>query len=140
MTFHPLIATIPHWLLNLCVQCGLRLLNGRILGDSLGQYTSHQPAGSSVIDYFIASESILSLIPCFPVHNLEADLSDHCQISMHIQTHICTDNIEEKLNPLPDKFTWKEDSQILFQQALNSNGIQNRIKLFMKKDLTKLTL
>ena len=45
-------------LLNLCVQCGLRLLNGRMFGDSLGQYTSHQPAGSSVIDYFIASESI----------------------------------------------------------------------------------
>ena len=124
-------------LLNLCVQCGLRLLNGRMFGDSLGQYTSHQPTGSSVIDYFIASESILSLIPCFSVHNLEADLSDHCQISMHIQTHICNVNIEEKLNPLPDKFTWKEDSQILFQQALNSNDIQNRIKLFMKKDFDK---
>ena len=56
---------------------------------------------------------------------------------MHIQTHICNVNIEEKLNPVPDKFTWKEDSQILFQQALNSNDIQNRIKLFMKKDFDK---
>ena len=40
-------------LLNLCVQCGLRILNGRMLGDSLGQYTSHQPAGGSVIDYLL---------------------------------------------------------------------------------------
>ena len=73
----------------------------------------------------------------FSVHTIEADLSDHCQISIYIHTHICTDNIEEKLNPLPDKLTWKEDYQFLFQQALNSNDIQNRIKLFMKKDFDK---
>lgn len=121
-------------LLNLCVQCGLRILNGRMLGDSLGQYTSHQPAGSSVIDYFIASENILSLIPCFSVHNLQADLSDHCQISLQIQTHICTNSVKEKLNPLPPKFIWNEDSPFKFQQALNTSDIQNKIKDFMKKD------
>ena len=50
-------------LLNLCKQCGLRILNGRMLRDSLGQYTSHHLSGSSyVIYYFIESKSILSLV------------------------------------------------------------------------------
>lgn len=105
-----------------------------MLGDSLGQYTSHQPAGSSVTDYFIASENILSLIPCFSVHNLQADLSDHRQISLQIQTHICTNSFKEKLTPLPPKFIWNEDSPFKFQQALNTSDIQNKIKNFMKKD------
>ena len=68
-------------LLNLCVQCGLRFLNGRMLGDSLGQYTSHQPSGSNVIDYFIASESILSIIPCFRIFKLiyQTIVKFHCK-------------------------------------------------------------
>ena len=47
---------------------------------------------------------------------------------------MCTDNFEEKLNLLPPKFTWNENSPFMFQQALNSNGIQNKIKDFMKQD------
>jgi len=38
--------------LIVCIQSGLRIINGRILGDSLGKYTSFQPLGSSVIDFF----------------------------------------------------------------------------------------
>ncbi|MCG8046148.1 MAG: reverse transcriptase domain-containing protein [Candidatus Thiodiazotropha endolucinida] len=121
-------------LLSLCVQCGLRILNGRMLGDSLGQYTSHQPSGSSVIDYFIASESMLNTIPCFSVHNLQADFSDHCQISLQLQTHISTDYSEERINPLPLKYVWNDGSSVMFQQALNSVEIKNKIKTFMKKD------
>ena len=60
-------------LLNRCKQCGLRILNGLMLSDSLGQYTSHQPSGRGVIDYFIASESIINLVVYNYVHNLQAD-------------------------------------------------------------------
>ena len=103
--------------LNLCVQCDLRILNSRMLGDSLGQYTSYQPSGSSVIDYFIASESILNVIPCFSGHNLQADLSDHCQISLQLQTHISAYDVREEINPLPTKYIWNDDSPVMFQQA-----------------------
>ncbi|CAG2204832.1 unnamed protein product [Mytilus edulis] len=45
------------YLIDLCIQDKLRILNGRTFGDTFGQYTSHQPNGSSVIDYFIVSEN-----------------------------------------------------------------------------------
>jgi exonuclease III len=38
-------------LLDLCIAGKLRILNGRLLGDSIGKYTCHKPAGSSVVDY-----------------------------------------------------------------------------------------
>ena len=114
------------------LSCGLRILNGRMLGDSLGQYTSYQPSGSSVIDYFIASEapseSILNVILCFSVHNLQADLSDHCQISLQLQSHISAYDVREEINPLPTKYIWNDDSPVMFQQALNSLEIKNKIK------------
>lgn len=50
-----IINTREKQIISLCVSSCLRILNGRTLGDSMGSYTSFQPSGSSVIDYFIAS-------------------------------------------------------------------------------------
>jgi hypothetical protein len=36
---------------DLCVQTGLRILNGRAPGDFVGKLTCHTPRGSSVVDY-----------------------------------------------------------------------------------------
>ena len=94
-----------------------RVLNGRMLDYSMGQHTTRQQAESSMVDYFIASENILILIPCFSFHNFKADLSDHCQISLQIQTHICTFTFNEKLKSLTPKFTWSEDYPFMFQQT-----------------------
>ena len=55
---------------ELCIQMGLRILNGRFFGDSLGQFTSYQNNGSSVIDYFIVSESLLNNISFLRYTNL----------------------------------------------------------------------
>ena len=48
-------------LLSLCIESGLRLLNGRSTGDLLGSFTCHQPLGSSVVDYIAVSVDILPL-------------------------------------------------------------------------------
>ena len=72
------VSTRGRQLIEICIQSGLRILNGRILGDSLGKYTSFQPLGSNVIYFFIASESLLKHIPDFKVQSFQPDLSDHC--------------------------------------------------------------
>jgi hypothetical protein len=48
---------------ELCIHTGLRILNGRISGDFMGEFTCFTPNGSSVVDYFISSESLIN----FPV-------------------------------------------------------------------------
>jgi hypothetical protein len=39
-------------LLEICISHKLRIINGRIFGDSFGKFTCHNYAGSSVVDYF----------------------------------------------------------------------------------------
>ena len=46
---------------SLCIESGLRLLNGRSTGDLLGSFTCHQPLGSSVVDYIAVSVDMLPL-------------------------------------------------------------------------------
>ena len=46
------------WLIDVCVDNQLYMLNGRTLGDFTGQFTCNTPRGSSVVDYFIASTSL----------------------------------------------------------------------------------
>ncbi|CAG2223372.1 unnamed protein product [Mytilus edulis] len=50
---------------DICVQTGLRILNGRTRGDFIGQLTCHNPRGSSVVDYFIVSEELLDKVAFF---------------------------------------------------------------------------
>ncbi|KAH6901615.1 hypothetical protein BKA70DRAFT_1034354, partial [Coprinopsis sp. MPI-PUGE-AT-0042] len=67
-----MVSTRGRWLLNLISSLDLVIVNGTIheLG-SAGAYTSFQPNGSSVIDYFIVSDSLL-------VDNAIDSLNVHC--------------------------------------------------------------
>jgi hypothetical protein len=38
----------------------MRILNGRVIGDLFGKYTCHKQTGSSVVDYIIFSEELLT--------------------------------------------------------------------------------
>ena len=68
-------------LIDLCIQSKMRILNGRILGDLSGKFTSHCSIGSSVIDYCICSDKLLSKILCMKVHDFDRSLSNHCMMS-----------------------------------------------------------
>lgn len=45
-------------MIDLCIETKLRILNGRVDGDSLGYNTYYSPRGSSNLGYFLASEDI----------------------------------------------------------------------------------
>jgi hypothetical protein len=70
---------------EMCIQTGLRILNGRTIGDCIGKLACFTPNGCSVVDYFIVSEKLLSNTSFFKVHNLLGDLSDHWYIYIRIK-------------------------------------------------------
>ena len=66
-------------LLEICRSADLRILNGRINGDSLGRPTFHGKSGISVIDYSICDQDFLRNITSFIVKEPNS-LSDHSPI------------------------------------------------------------
>ena len=72
-------------LIDICIGQQLRILNGRALGDMLGQYTCHTPNGSSTVDYVIVSEKFLDQVLFFRVTEFIPTLSDtHCKLEWAI--------------------------------------------------------
>lgn len=128
------ISSRGKYLNNICIETGLRILNGRTTGDSIGQLTCYTPNGCSVVDYFIVSENLLSKVCFFKVHNLLGDLSDHCQISvlLNIQCKIKGDTCHTQMSL--KSYKWNENSTELFQEALSSGGMQQKILNFNKTD------
>ena len=108
------------WLLEKCIDNQLFILNGRTLGDLIGQFTFHTPRGSCTVDYFIASRTLSNCIHSMRVHDLSI-FSDHCMISTKIKlfNDICNDDkdLEEGLKYegsmvyAPDRFVWSEISK-----------------------------
>lgn len=121
-------------LLSLCIESGLRLLNGRSTGDLLGSFTCHQPLGSSAVDYIAVSVDILPLFSYIQVHKYYPELSDHCQVSCLLNCNYKTKSLVDcEHEVMPDKFIWDENSPELFTTALHSNKIQTLIDEFKSK-------
>ena len=117
-------------LLSLCIESGLRLLNGRSTGDLLGSFTCHQPLGSSVVDYIAVSVDMLPLFSYFQVHTYCPELSDHCQVSCLLSCNCKTRSLVDCEHY---KCIWDENSPDLFITALHSNKIQTLIDEFKSK-------
>ena len=67
-------------LIELCIESRLRLLNGRLVDDSLGYRTYYGPLESSTIDYFITSEDLFNVFFFFVNTFPPPELSDHSVI------------------------------------------------------------
>jgi exonuclease III len=112
-------------LVDLCIAHQCYIMNGRTVGDFTGRFTYHSPGGSSVVDYFIASKSLLPMVKCLRVGNLCIN-SDHCPISVEIQANVYvaqTKNINNPtrgMKPLPEKYKWMPNSAAEFTKACQS--------------------
>ena len=115
-------------LVDLCVQCRLRILNGRTLGDSQGYFTCHRPQGSSTVDYMVLSEEMLHRVQFFLVHD-KLDLSDHCKISMQMMCRVRKPDTrgKVKLLPMPPSYKWDDCSIGKYQAALADIEINNQL-------------
>ena len=120
-------------LLDICKTNELCIVNGRKTGDILGNFTSFQPNGSSVIDYGIVSQSLFESVLSFSVGNFKPWLSDHCPIHYVVGTRICRSNSSEndQTEPQPTKWYWDEDCSEKFENILKMDNISaklNRIR------------
>jgi exonuclease III len=123
-------------LVELCIQGRLRILNGRTLGDSQGNFTCHRPQGSSTVDYIIISEEILHRAQSFRVHD-KLDLSDHCKLSTRMKCKtIKTNTLGVELSPIPPSFKWDDSLTNKYQDALHSIECGNQLSALLEHKCT----
>jgi exonuclease III len=79
-------------LIDLCIQSKIKILNGRVMGDSLGSFTYYCTQGKSCIDYIVVSEDIVNSFNF--LHVLPPnELSDHCIIWFSLKIQNSLDSI-----------------------------------------------
>jgi hypothetical protein len=72
-------------LAELCCRNDLILLNGRMKGDHVGQFTCQTYNGASVVDYTIVSSEVMREIKYFTVSEIP-HFSHHCFLSFGLET------------------------------------------------------
>lgn len=121
------------WLIDVCVDNQMYILNGRTLGDLTGQFTCHTPRGSSTVDYFLASSSLSQSIHSMKVNDLTL-FSDHCMLTLQLdifrnQAYNDTETTTNYAQTMfaPDRFTWSATSKEKYQEAFSSTDIQQTL-------------
>lgn len=117
-------------LLDMCKQTGLRIMNGRVGGDTgIGHYTFVGSRGSSVVDYVIASQELFKFVKHFEVQEPNI-LSDHCLINFSFQFHE-----ERELNTQSEdyerfsgKYIWSENFKENFTGILSQNETTKKLE------------
>jgi hypothetical protein len=123
-------------LLELCKMSGLRILNGRTPGDSVGAFTCIRAAGKSTVDYIIADHLLLPNIIYFNVHDI-TEFSDHCLLEARLNIHYLneTSNIPKpQCKPKWPKFIWDDNAAEIFKTSLLDNEVSNRHAIFLTKE------
>ena len=86
-------------LIEICVSHNLRIANGRINGNSLGQMTCYNYKGESVVDYFILDDYLIPNVVSFKIL---APLFRSCHSMLRFTLKVDPITIEEHLlNDLP---------------------------------------
>lgn len=111
-------------LFYLCVNTGLRIVNGRYGSDSeVGNYTCISELSASTIDYIIIDEDISKYITDFQVEDsLE---SINMPLALDLQFWFGKDvehnDLNETHNINPPKFTWNSEKQQNYNNQLRIN-------------------
>ena len=120
-------------ILDLCKSTGLKILNGRVVGDRKGQFTRfplHKDTDKpSTIDYALCGPSLMKEVFSFSVLPF-TELSDHCCISTAIKVN-------------REQITWADDDNLkitVTSQRESYTFDHNRIDIFKENIRTDKTL
>ena len=119
-------------LLDLCKSAGVRILNGRVPGDSLGYHTCFSHIGNpSTIDYFLASPDLLETFKFLHINN-PTENSIHCQLNLCLRTKefpIFKPTVHQNLEYIP-KYHWDETASERFSNmiALHCNSLSSVLR------------
>jgi hypothetical protein len=127
-------------LLSLCKTAGLRILNGRSLGDYFGHCTCYSHTGQpSVIDYMLASVNMLSSVDHFHVHDPN-DISIHCMLSTTLSTgyfHTVQTNVPVNQQR---KYLWSNVDSQKFISAISAPDVVSRVHSLLLSDSSNSTV
>ena len=122
-------------LLQLCKTTGLRIINGRFLGDTAGNFTCYSHSGApSTIDYMLTTASLYRNIEYFQVNDLNTH-SIHCYLSVSISLENFHNEEFTESNHLvlSKKFAWSQGDDFRFKNAIDSDHFQKCISNIMEK-------
>ena len=126
-------------LLDLCIASQLRILNGRFLGDALGNMTCFKPNGASTVDYALASVGLMKAVNYFQTLN-PSYLSDHVQIVVHLKCNlagILEPSNDLNSNKINSSYKWENISKEKMLIALEQNDVKESIINFENTSFTK---
>lgn len=120
--------TFGEKLLKICNATGMIILNGRTRGDQLGNFTSFQSSGCSVVDYIICSDDIISKVDHMLV-SAPTKFSDHAMLFLLLNIPIAPKPVQPKvhMSDSPTFFKWDSTSQVIFQREMESQKLKNQI-------------
>ena len=115
-------------LLDLCIASQLRVLNGRLIGDMLGNMTCYKPNGTSTVDYALASVDLVNSVNFFQVLD-PSYLSDHVQIDVYLNCNmlIPNKNLNYKPNVLKKSYKWEHISKEKLFNVLQVNTVEKLV-------------
>ena len=128
------------YLLSLCQEHQLRIMNGRILGDLNGKLTCFKWNGCSVVDYGIVHRGLRNRIDFFKVWELFGNISDHCPISCGLKCSYKIANFENDIYPMRPNCKWDDQSSFIYKYTLKSDGICNQIESVLQMTESNLCI
>ena len=120
-------------LIELCKSLPLRILNGRKLGDLLGNFTCQNSRGRSVVDYCAASPGLVKQIPFFSVGHLLPVHSDHCPIDITLKVNavVAPEGAHYQYVDKPDNIRWLKNRREAFCNAVQSPACKQAVAGFL---------
>ena len=120
-------------LIELCKSLPLRILNGRKVGDLLGNFTCHNSRGRSVVDYCAASPGLLKQIPFFSVGHILPVHSDHCPIDITLKVDAIglRESASYQYIEKPDNIRWLKNRKDAFCNAIQAPACKQAVTGFL---------
>ena len=124
-------------LIELCKEAGLRILNGRTIGDLHGKYTCITYNGCSLVDYTLVLENMLQYIGHFTVHDI-TPISDHSPIHCSLLTGFYNHHNDQNthLDPLLGKFIWNEEAISCYKINIQKLEVKKKFQEFSHENHT----
>ncbi|ESO99838.1 hypothetical protein LOTGIDRAFT_173496 [Lottia gigantea] len=120
------------YIIDLCCDNELVILNGRKTSDMKGEFTYISANGASVIDYILSSPRLCLLISDFEV--LKCDISKHlpisCKIRVNSSVYLKQNNVSLCSNFV---YRWKTQKSDNFKTLVNSPELHNQIEVINKE-------
>ena len=123
-------------LLDICRSADLKIINGRVSGDTLGRATFHGRNRISVVDYAICDQDTLSIVANFVVKQ-PWSLSDHSSIItwLNVNTNISELEPSHESNRLSHAYRYnfsgkripRQNSKISYAQQIYKPSYENTL-------------